>query len=360
MDTDELYGLKLEEIKRQRIDAQFRVLQTEHTVDRVGRSGGLAVLWKQAALCQVDSFSSHHGDMIFMDTNNISWRLSCYYGYPERTRRHKKGKIAHPQYLLDGFSSVIEECQLTEEKAFWKQRAKIYLLRDRDDNTSKVIVPTITFSKPPVLDGIDLINIVAAELRLNEQMKQIDEKIEKDGVQRIKLAKTGSKLQEKKEVKILAEAQRARAQHQRASAPTLIKRERGCLHTRSRTRKRTLDKAKEEVVVVQKEVFEEKKKVEEEEKVEEPVLVEMGDQAENPKALMDYSQPKINDIQSSIIRPAIRVNTFEIKSSTIQMIQNSVQFGGSPTEDPNMHIRDFIEICDTFKFNDVTEDAINL
>ena len=113
--------------------------------------------------------------------------------------------------------------------------------------------------------------------------------------------------------------------------------------------------------MVRKEVFEEEKKVEEEEeKVEEPVLVEMGDQAENPKALMDYSQPKINDIQSSIIRPAISANTFEIKSSTIQMIQNSVQFGGSPTEDPNMHIRDFIEICDTFKFNDVTEDAIKL
>ncbi|XP_063946250.1 uncharacterized protein LOC135151588 [Daucus carota subsp. sativus] len=58
--------------------------------------------------------------------------------------------------------------------------------------------------------------------------------------------------------------------------------------------------------------------------------------------------------------PAIAANTFEIKSGTIQMVQNSVQFGGSPTEDPNMHIRDFIEICDTFKFNGVTEDAIKL
>ncbi|KAL8103176.1 hypothetical protein AgCh_027642 [Apium graveolens] len=95
-------------------------------------------------------------------------------------------------------------------------------------------------------------------------------------------------------------------------------------------------------------VFEDEDKVEEEEeKVEEPALVVMGDQAEIHKALMDYSQPKINDIQSSIIRPAISANTFEIKSSTIQMIHNSVQFGGSPTKDPNMHIRDFIKICDT-------------
>ncbi|KAL8148703.1 hypothetical protein AgCh_005893 [Apium graveolens] len=136
--------------------------------------------------------------------------------------------------------------------------------------------------------------------------------------------------------------------------------QRACIHTRSRARKRTLDQAEEEAVVIQREVFKDKEKVEEEEKVEEPTLVVMGDQAEIPKALMDYSPPNINDIQLSIIRPAISANTFEIKSSTIQMIQNSVQFGGSPTEDPNMHIRDFIEICDTFKFNGVTEYAIKL
>ena len=78
------------------------------------------------------------------------------------------------------------------------------------------------------------------------------------------------------------------------------------------------------------------------------------------KALKDYSQPKINDIQSSIIRPAITANNFEIKPGTIQMVQNSVQCGGASTEDPNMHIRDFIEICDTFKFNGVSDDAIKL
>jgi len=98
------------------------------------------------------------------------------------------------------------------------------------------------------------------------------------------------------------------------------------MHTHSRARKRTLDQAEEEAVVIRREVFEDEEKVEEE-KVKEPALVVMGDQAEIPKALMDYSQPKINDIQSSIIRPTISANTFEIKSTTIQMIQNSVQFG---------------------------------
>ncbi|KAL8105734.1 hypothetical protein AgCh_029503 [Apium graveolens] len=86
----------------------------------------------------------------------------------------------------------------------------------------------------------------------------------------------------------------------------------------------------------------------------------MGDPAARTKALMDFSQPKINDIQSSIFRPTIIANTFDIKPGIIQWVQNSIQFGGSPTEDPNMHIRDFIEICDTFKFNGVYEDAVKL
>ena len=101
---------------------------------------------------------------------------------------------------------------------------------------------------------------------------------------------------------------------------------------------------------------------EELEKEAEEAIVAMGEPVANAnaKALMDFSQPKINDIQSSIVRPAIAANTFEIKPGTIQMVQNTVQFGGSPTEDPNMHIRDFIEIYDTFKFNNVSEDAVKL
>ncbi|KAL8103354.1 hypothetical protein AgCh_027791 [Apium graveolens] len=34
--------------------------------------------------------------------------------------------------------------------------------------------------------------------------------------------------------------------------------------------------------------------------------------------------------------------------------------GGRAAEDPNMHIRDFIEICDTFKFNNVFKDVVKL
>ena len=42
------------------------------------------------------------------------------------------------------------------------------------------------------------------------------------------------------------------------------------------------------------------------------------------------------------------------------MIQSSVQFGGLANDDLNLHIANFLEICDTFKHNGVIDDAIRL
>ena len=57
------------------------------------------------------------------------------------------------------------------------------------------------------------------------------------------------------------------------------------------------------------------------------------------RALKDYSIPEVG--VSSIQRPPIQVNNFEIKSAIIQMIQSSVQFGGLLNDDPNLHIANF-------------------
>ncbi|KAL5544723.1 hypothetical protein UlMin_008507 [Ulmus minor] len=84
--------------------------------------------------------------------------------------------------------------------------------------------------------------------------------------------------------------------------------------------------------------------------------VEVG--AVRNRALKDYSIPNVGI--SSIQRPPIQANNFEIKPAIIQMIQNSVQFGGLPNDDPNLHIANFLEICDTFKHNGVTDDAVRL
>ncbi|XP_048140761.1 uncharacterized protein LOC125316465 [Rhodamnia argentea] len=81
---------------------------------------------------------------------------------------------------------------------------------------------------------------------------------------------------------------------------------------------------------------------------------------EQRRTLKDYAAPTIQGSTSSIGRPTIQANNFEIKPSLIQMLQNAVQFGGLPNDDPNIHLDAFLEICDTIKYNGVTDDAIRL
>ncbi|KAI4347762.1 hypothetical protein L6164_008545 [Bauhinia variegata] len=75
--------------------------------------------------------------------------------------------------------------------------------------------------------------------------------------------------------------------------------------------------------------------------------------------LCTFAVPKIQNAMSSIRNPAVEANNFEIKPALIQMVQNN-QFLGAPKEDPNLHLSTFLEICATFKYNRVSEEAIML
>ncbi|XP_073120982.1 uncharacterized protein [Henckelia pumila] len=75
---------------------------------------------------------------------------------------------------------------------------------------------------------------------------------------------------------------------------------------------------------------------------------------------MDSALPSIENARPSIIRPTIAANQFEIKPAIIQMVQNTVQFGGMTIDDPYAHLTNFLEICDTFKMQGVSDDAIRL
>lgn len=96
-------------------------------------------------ICEVIESSQNHVDLIVKENTSISWRLTCYYGFPERERRSqawdflrflasksqlpwcmigdfndilcsqdKKGRHPHPQNLLDGFKRTVEDCGLSE------------------------------------------------------------------------------------------------------------------------------------------------------------------------------------------------------------------------------------------------------
>ncbi|KAA3467201.1 oligopeptide transporter 4-like [Gossypium australe] len=64
--------------------------------------------------------------------------------------------------------------------------------------------------------------------------------------------------------------------------------------------------------------------------------------AHNETTLRDYVLPNLEMVQGSIIRPAITSNSFEIKPTMIQMIQNNLQFRGTMAEDPNYHLKRFM------------------
>ena len=76
--------------------------------------------------------------------------------------------------------------------------------------------------------------------------------------------------------------------------------------------------------------------------------------------LLDTSMPGLGGTRQSITRPNVEANTFETKPALLQMIQSTVQFYGILNEDPNDHIANFLEICDTFKYNGVSGDTICL
>lgn len=115
------------------------------SVDRIGRGGGLAVLWKNTVTCTVERSSANYIDIVMLKDSTPHWRLTCFYGYPERERmrdsweliRHlsrmsnlpwciigdfndllfqsdKAGVHKHPQYLLDDFRKTVEDCGLRD------------------------------------------------------------------------------------------------------------------------------------------------------------------------------------------------------------------------------------------------------
>ncbi|MCI32774.1 endonuclease/exonuclease/phosphatase family protein, partial [Trifolium medium] len=56
-------------------------------IDVEGRSGGLAVMWNDKLKCKIVNYSRNFINMEVEDSEKGTWRLTCYYGLPERGRR---------------------------------------------------------------------------------------------------------------------------------------------------------------------------------------------------------------------------------------------------------------------------------
>jgi hypothetical protein len=78
-----VHANRIEEIRvRLGFDASF-------AVDKIGRSGGLAIFWKHPFDCNLVNFSQNFINMEVVHPHYPKWRLTCFYGYPKNERRRE-------------------------------------------------------------------------------------------------------------------------------------------------------------------------------------------------------------------------------------------------------------------------------
>ncbi|KAL2223645.1 UNVERIFIED_CONTAM: hypothetical protein Sindi_2933300 [Sesamum indicum] len=76
------------------------------------------------------------------------------------------------------------------------------------------------------------------------------------------------------------------------------------------------------------------------------------------RPMMEYSFRTADWTISSISKSTVEANNLEIKLAIIQIIRSSVQFSSLSDEDPNKHLANFLEICDTFMFNGLDRESL--
>ncbi|XP_057811294.1 uncharacterized protein LOC131025517 [Salvia miltiorrhiza] len=81
------------------------------------------------------------------------------------------------------------------------------------------------------------------------------------------------------------------------------------------------------------------------------------------KTVAEQKQPPIDEVFTPLYQyqepPRVNANNFELRTGLITMVQQN-QYGGSAVEDPNVHLRQFLELCSTIKMNGVADDIIRL
>ncbi|KAJ9556630.1 hypothetical protein OSB04_011244 [Centaurea solstitialis] len=77
------------------------------------------------------------------------------------------------------------------------------------------------------------------------------------------------------------------------------------------------------------------------------------------RPMRSFANPNMPAPNRGVQAPGVGAHNFVIRHGTIQLLQQN-QFGGAPTEDPHGHLRTFERICNTFKINGVTDDALKL
>ncbi|KAA3470881.1 acidic leucine-rich nuclear phosphoprotein 32 family member B-like [Gossypium australe] len=71
--------------------------------------------------------------------------------------------------------------------------------------------------------------------------------------------------------------------------------------------------------------------------------------ARNERTQREYVLPNLDMVQESITRPDIMANNFEINPR----VHNNYQFRRTMMEDSSQHLKQFLQLCNTFIYNGV-------
>ncbi|XP_059431516.1 uncharacterized protein LOC132165021 [Corylus avellana] len=82
----------------------------------------------------------------------------------------------------------------------------------------------------------------------------------------------------------------------------------------------------------------------------------MGEQ-DPLKTLRELYAPMTTTIPSCIVLPATNATHFDLKLSVINALPS---FKGLENEDPYVHVKSFLELCDTFKFQNFADESVRL
>ncbi|GAU30590.1 hypothetical protein TSUD_392810 [Trifolium subterraneum] len=83
-------------------------------IDVEGRSGGLAIMWKDSVKCTVLNYSRNFINLVVEDNEKGNWRLTCYYGYPERSRRRMAWELLKNLRDMSTLPCAVSDCDLTD------------------------------------------------------------------------------------------------------------------------------------------------------------------------------------------------------------------------------------------------------
>ena len=83
----------------------------------------------------------------------------------------------------------------------------------------------------------------------------------------------------------------------------------------------------------------------------------MGETRDDSKTLRELFSPITTDPPSCIVLPATTATNFELKPQIIYLLPT---FHRLDREDPYMHVKDFLEISATCKFENFTNDSVFL